>query len=231
MSEYQYYEFRAIDRPLSQPEMRELRALSTRAQISSTSFVNFYNFGDFRGSPERLMEKYFDAFLYYANWGTRRLMFRFPRRLVDAETVSLYCDSHSASHRLTEEAVILEFVFSDENGGYWEEDEDEETLGSLIPVRAELLAGDLRALYLGWLLAVQLGDFEDDEDAANQVAASAFGRAAPGVFQRLIEVWLGCLQRRHESEDQAGQQGDASGEGEYPAIERRLADARQIFRC
>src|SRR4051794_9255288 len=90
VSEYQSYEFRAIDRPLTQQEMRELRALSTRAQISSTSFVNFYNFGDFRGSPERLMERYFDVFLYYANWGTRRFMLRLPRRLVDIETVSLY---------------------------------------------------------------------------------------------------------------------------------------------
>ena len=27
MSEYQYYEFQAIDRPLSAPEMAELRAL------------------------------------------------------------------------------------------------------------------------------------------------------------------------------------------------------------
>ena len=25
------------------------------------------------------MERYFDTFLYLANWGTRRLMFRFPR--------------------------------------------------------------------------------------------------------------------------------------------------------
>ena len=28
MSEYQYYEFRAVDRPLSQAEQKELRALS-----------------------------------------------------------------------------------------------------------------------------------------------------------------------------------------------------------
>ena len=47
MSEYQYYEFRTIDRPLTQREMRELRAISTRAEISPTSFTNFYTFGDF----------------------------------------------------------------------------------------------------------------------------------------------------------------------------------------
>jgi hypothetical protein len=31
VSEYQYYEFQAVDRPLTEREMRELRAYSTRA--------------------------------------------------------------------------------------------------------------------------------------------------------------------------------------------------------
>ena len=39
MSEYQYYEFLAIDRPLSEQEQAELRELSTRARISATSFT------------------------------------------------------------------------------------------------------------------------------------------------------------------------------------------------
>ena len=38
MSEYQYYEFLALDRPLEQSEMAALRALSTRADITSTPF-------------------------------------------------------------------------------------------------------------------------------------------------------------------------------------------------
>jgi hypothetical protein len=42
MSEYQYYEFQAIDRPLSARERRELRACSTRATITSTRFTNHY---------------------------------------------------------------------------------------------------------------------------------------------------------------------------------------------
>ena len=33
MSEYQYYEFRAIDRPLDEEEIDELGELSTRAEI------------------------------------------------------------------------------------------------------------------------------------------------------------------------------------------------------
>ncbi len=42
MSEYQYYEFRAIDHPLERKEMDELRALSSRAEITPTSFTNTY---------------------------------------------------------------------------------------------------------------------------------------------------------------------------------------------
>ena len=49
MSEYQYYEFQAIDRPLTEKEMRELRAISTRANITPTSFTNHYDFGSFKG--------------------------------------------------------------------------------------------------------------------------------------------------------------------------------------
>jgi hypothetical protein len=45
MSEYQYYEFRAVERPLSHAEREELRVLSTRARISERSFVNHYEWG------------------------------------------------------------------------------------------------------------------------------------------------------------------------------------------
>ncbi len=64
MSEYQYYEFAAIDRPLTREQMSRLRALSTRATITPTRFCNFYTWGDFKGDPLALMEEYFDAFVY-----------------------------------------------------------------------------------------------------------------------------------------------------------------------
>jgi hypothetical protein len=50
MSEYQYYEFQAIDRPLTRKEMEGLRALSSRATITPHSFTNVYNWGDFKGT-------------------------------------------------------------------------------------------------------------------------------------------------------------------------------------
>ena len=57
MSEYQYYEFQVIDRPLTAAEMRELRNASTRASITPTRFVNEYEWGDFKGNPKIWIEK------------------------------------------------------------------------------------------------------------------------------------------------------------------------------
>ncbi|MGB9439995.1 MAG: hypothetical protein WCB15_18750 [Desulfobacterales bacterium] len=58
MSEYQYYEFTAVDKPLNEKEMQSLRNISSRAQITPTSFVNEYHWGDFKGNPLKLVEKY-----------------------------------------------------------------------------------------------------------------------------------------------------------------------------
>src|SRR5262249_45040217 len=122
MSEYQYYEFRTVDRPLDRKEMDELRALSTRAEITPTSFTNTYHSGDFRGKTEVLMERYFDAFVYVANWGTNRLMLRIPRRFLEVEAASEYCDGEALSLTAGKEHVVLKFVSQDE-GGDWAEGE------------------------------------------------------------------------------------------------------------
>ena len=90
VSEYQYYEFLAIDRPLTGQERTELRELSTRAEITATRFTNEYQWGCFKGDPATMMERYFDAHLYFANWGTRQLMFRVPRGALDTETAKRY---------------------------------------------------------------------------------------------------------------------------------------------
>ena len=66
MSEYQYYEFVAIDRPLTAKQMAALRAISTRAEITSSRFQNEYQWGDLKADPAKLMERYFDAHLNFA---------------------------------------------------------------------------------------------------------------------------------------------------------------------
>ncbi len=161
MSEYQYYEFRAVDRPLDKGEMAELRALSTRATITPTSFVNEYHWGDFKGNPSTLMERYFDAFLYFANWGTHWFMLRLPRALLDLETATLYCSCEAVTAWEKGDYVILEFRSEDESGDWYEDEEG--SLSSLIPLRAEIASGDLRSLYLGWLLCAQNGEMDEDD--------------------------------------------------------------------
>src|SRR5215813_14164323 len=61
MSEYQYYEFRAIDRPLTKKQVGELRRYSSRAEITATSFSVEYNWVGFKGNPHQWMEKYFQT--------------------------------------------------------------------------------------------------------------------------------------------------------------------------
>jgi hypothetical protein len=51
-------------------------------------------------------------------------------------------------------------------------------LASIIQARVELAAGDLRLLYLGWLLAIQLGEV-DDEEAEPPVPAGLDDLSAP----------------------------------------------------
>src|SRR2546426_11193826 len=92
MSEYQYYEFQTADRRLSDQQMQELRSYSTRAVITPTSFSNEYSFGNFKGNPNTWMEKYFDGFLYLANWGTHEFQLALPANLLSMETARLYCN-------------------------------------------------------------------------------------------------------------------------------------------
>ncbi len=159
MSEYQYYEFQAIDRPLTAAQMAELRAVSTRARITATSFTNEYHWGSFKGDPPRWMEKYFDAHLYFANWGTRHFMLRLPARLLPEEVVEPYCAGYSLSSRVRGGQHVLSFL-SETDEPEWDEAGGE--LSALIPLRADLRGGDYRCLYLGWLVGVEHGEVDDD---------------------------------------------------------------------
>jgi hypothetical protein len=161
VSEYQYYEFVAIDRPLTAAEQDELRAVSTRGRISASSFVDDYQWGDLKADPRDWMMRYFDAHLYLANWGTRRIALRLPASLLDPALAATYCVGRVASSLSTKEHVILDLRSEDEDGDeeWWEE---EAALASIVPVRAELAAGDTRLLYLAWLLCVQNEELDED---------------------------------------------------------------------
>jgi hypothetical protein len=160
VSEYQYYEFTAVDRPLTTRERAELRSLSTRADITATSFVNTYEWGNFKGDPRQLMERYFDAHLYLANWGTRQLMLRLPARVLDRAAVADYCVGDSASAWTAGTHIIVRLNREDEEGtDEWDLD-GHGLLASIVPVRADHAAGDLRLLYLGWLRCAKPREYD-----------------------------------------------------------------------
>ena len=170
MSEYQYYEFQAVDRPLSEADRSALRSLSTRARITSTSFTNHYNWSDFKGDPQQLMARWFDLHLYLANWGTRRLMIRLPEHLVDRSRLDAFLPAGDlVDVRVSGENLIVDIgvdIYDDELPEYDEEDDWDDgpgRLGALAPLRADVLAGDLRLFYLVWLKALELDELADDE--------------------------------------------------------------------
>jgi hypothetical protein len=143
MSEYQYYEFRAVDRPLTRGEMAELRKISTRATITPRLLRNVYHWGDFKGEPLALVERYFDGFLYNSNWGSRQCMLRLPSGALDPEEARRYAVEGALAVHARAGVVILD-VSLDDDGGGWSEDDEYEA-----PVRD---AADAR------------GDDEDDLD-------------------------------------------------------------------
>ncbi|WP_290049744.1 hypothetical protein [Amycolatopsis solani] len=181
MSEYQYYEFLAIDRPLDDAEQATIRSLSTRATISATSFVNEYDWGDFKGDPRDLMERYYDAHLYVANWGSHRVMFRLPGGSLELDVVEDYCVGVGVSAWETGEFIVLDFTSEDDDEDF--DYDSESLLSAIVGVRAELAAGDLRPLYLAWLAAY--GAWERDEDA--------FDREADDDLEPPVPPGLGTL--------------------------------------
>src|SRR5579864_640839 len=184
MSEYQYYEFLALDRPLTVEQRAELRSISTRAEITATRFVNEYEWGDLKGDPRDMVKRYFDAFLYLANWGTRRLMFRLPREVLDSEIAGQYCCTDTASLIQTDSHLILSLYLDRDPDDYW--DEPGGQLAAMVQARSELAAGDLRLLYLAWLLALQQ-DEVSDEDTEPPVPAG-LGNLSAGL-QAIVDFF------------------------------------------
>lgn len=163
MSEYEYYEFQAVDRPLSTDEMRALRAISSRATITPTRFSNFYTFGSLKANPHDLLARYFDVFVYLANWRYRELAFRFPTGVLEAKTARLYVLPNGLRVRAQgTSTLVIASVESPDDAIESDDDDGSGWLSTLAGLRADLAAGDHRVLYLAWLTGVQAGEVDDD---------------------------------------------------------------------
>lgn len=187
MSEYQYYEFVALDRPLTASQMAELRAISTRAEISPTRFWNEYQWGDLKADPAKLMERFFDAHLYFANWGTHRLMLRIPKARVDLKALKPYfVGRHAARLTSTGEHVLLDLGSDTEEPEY--DEQSQGALAALSPLRSELMRGDLRPAYLAWLLAVSADDLDNHAEEPPVPAGLAELTAAQEAMVEFLRI-------------------------------------------
>ncbi|AEE54600.1 hypothetical protein [Haliscomenobacter hydrossis] len=170
MSEFQCYQFKSFDRPLTEDECKEVGTWSSRAQVTANSATFIYHYGDFRKSPEWAVELYFDAMIYFANWGTRRLLFRLPTSMIDAKALKKFCIENDWSSDFInfqkKGAVYLLYLhLSNEEGGVWME-EDDFDIDVLGKIRDDLMEGDYRALYLLWakFATAETDDDEEDQD-------------------------------------------------------------------
>lgn len=205
MSEYQYYEFQTVDRSLTAEEQKAVRQLSSHIDVSASQASVEYSWGDFKHDPEKVVARYFDAMVYITNWGTRQLIFRFPKAAVETKLWQPYLYPNALSFEETDDFVVLNINLNGEEGGDWIEGED--LLSEMVPLRDDLLHGDLRVLYLAWLQFalndpddgeyaddrlddVEEEEYEDDAEYEDYDGGSFRVKAPPGLVEPPVPAGL-----------------------------------------
>ena len=165
MSEYQYHEWQTLERPLTAAEQKAVNELSSHIDVTATQASVTYNWSSFRHDPLNVLAKYFDAYLYLANWGTRRLAFRFPQKLVEVVAIEAYCDEYHTNIKTIGDVQILEFDMGEEDG-FDEWIDERGLLSTLANLRDDIIQGDYRTLYLAWLkgMTLESDNYDEDED-------------------------------------------------------------------
>lgn len=186
MSTYQYYEFLALDGPISDEGLTYARGCSSRADVSRYRWTNSYHWGDFSGNEDTLLN-YYDAFYYFADWGSFRFSLSLPeeclpKSLIESYLVNdeydfgAYCRCHSnAGGRM-----ILSWECQEE-AGCWDFPEDlDDLLGRLAGIREQILRGDYRALFIGWLARFD-PEWVDDEEVLLPPVPSGMNALTDGL--------------------------------------------------
>ena len=179
MSEYQYYEWQTVDRLLTETEQETVGRLSSHIEVSSIRAVVTYSWGDFKHDPRQVLARFFDAHLYMANWGSRRLIFRFPTGLLNREMIESYCVRDRIMCKTVGRFDILDMDLSEEEGGSWVEAEG--SLSGLIPLRNDIVQGDYRSVYLAWLKAMSLTGGEPPRGRKSTASSSLLPAVPPGL--------------------------------------------------
>lgn len=188
MSEYQYYEFVATDGPISDQGLRYARGCSSRAEVSRVRWQNTYDFGDFHGSVETLL-KYYDAHFYIANWGTTRLGLAIPKGVLCRDTIKSYLRGGTPyettlTMKETGDRDIIWWERNEEGGGEWTDGDG--IIDQLIGLREEIMRGDYRALFLGWLADFHPDEAQDSKDSKTVLPPIPDGLDHPSLAQQAL---------------------------------------------
>ena len=166
MSEFQHVVFQAVDRPLSDRELAFAQRQSTRADVTRWSLSADYHYSSFRGDVNGLLRRGYDVFLQYTNYGDREIKIRLPHGLpFDKKLYSRYVDGERLTWDKDAKGCggILRLHPFHESGELAEVWELQRYLDLAVKVRAHLISGDLRALYLLWLCAAD-DDYNDPDE-------------------------------------------------------------------
>ena len=161
MSEYQYYEFRAVEQKLTDQQKTALREISSRAKITSSSFVNEYNYSDLRANEIDLMAEYFDLGFYISNWGQACLYIKIPQGLISEHILRQFEWDHVVEHESRNNQIIITLSMPENEEYFGYIDNAEEYLDSLSDIRAELINGDYRCLQIAWLALLSIHGIDE----------------------------------------------------------------------
>lgn len=187
MSEYQYVEFQAIDRPLNDKQFEFAQQQSSRAEVSRRSLTVEYHYSSFNGDIDGLLRNGFDVFLLYSNYGPREIRLRLPdgspfekhvwSKFVDGEGLKWSKDVKGKGGIL----ALSPYDESSDLESIWD---FPQYVDAAIQVRERLMAGDLRALYLLWLCAAD--DDNNDPDETIEPPAPHGMAELPGHSEKLL---------------------------------------------
>ncbi|MCC7359024.1 MAG: hypothetical protein IT317_06085 [Anaerolineales bacterium] len=150
--------------------------------MTASQAIVTYEWGDFKHDPRQVLARFFDAHLYFTNWGTRVLMFRFPPGLLDPDALVPYLMDDLIALSPEAKTPILGFTFQLEPKWEWIEDEDG-SLARLVSLRDDILAGDYRCIYLAWLKAVCLQDPDEQATFEEPPVPAGLRRLTPALHQ------------------------------------------------
>jgi hypothetical protein len=174
MSEYQFIAFRAVDRPLDDRQLEFAEQQSSRAKLSRWEMSVEYHYSEFRGDVDGLLQRGFDVFLQYTNYGTHEIRMRLPQGLplptktwkqfVDGERLSWKPDRKGKAGILR----LCPFIESGQIEQVWDFDS---YLDGLVGLREQLITGDPRPLYAMWLCASTDDYLDPDKTSSPSVPA------------------------------------------------------------